>query len=149
MFMFVLCATTQASSAVVATSKNGNQLELIAKRRLDPIYVQTFDALRTAVANAPTDGETQTVVKIDGDLDAWTTSDGVDKIDEYSNTIVQVNAGQHVIVQGTGSSISTLDAAASGSSRRRLFVIESGGTLEIENLKLTKGYVVNPLSQTF
>ena len=114
----------------------GMAAALSHERRLDAaVTVSSFAQLRAAVAAA---GSAQTVIEVDGDL-TWTSGDGMDN----SESIVEVNSGQNVLIRGSGEARSVLDAAASSSSMRRLFFVSAGGTLEISNLVLRNGYAAS------
>ena len=109
----LLCSTLLFCWTTAALTNKEAVLSPLIARRLDPVTVTSLKQLREAVAVAPTDGSTQTVIEVDGNLPAWTSEDGMD--DSYS--IVVVKAGQNVVVRGTSTSDRyLLDAQGSSSS---------------------------------
>ena len=132
----IVSAMALLSGTASAALSVGGSTSPDQARRLNPVTVSTFSALRAAINSAPSDG-TQTIIEVAGNL-TWT--DGMD--DSYS--IAVVNSGQNVLIRGTDQQPRiTLDAQGSSSSKRRFFEIKSGATLELSLLKLRKGYLAS------
>ena len=113
--------------------------------------VSTFGELRRAFAAAPGNIGLASIIQIDGDIIdiegdqmEWTSGDGQDDTDSNRGSIVVVNSGANVVIQGSNDQTrNILDAKASDSSRRRFFDIKEGATLKISNLRLQNGYVAS------
>ena len=102
----------------------------LTPRELATVEVSTFAELQAAVANAPTTGEL-TMIEVGTNLD-FSAATG--------DSIVTVDGGRNVKIQGKVGARRVLDAKASNSDRRRYFHIASGSELALDNLELKDGY---------